>query len=61
MNLDKTKIMFNEHVTPEPIAVNGGALEVVREYFYLGTKLYSLVKTNFEREANRRIQLDWAA
>ena len=30
MNLDKTKVN-NEHVTPEPIVVNSGDLEVVRE------------------------------
>ncbi|KAI8440552.1 hypothetical protein MSG28_001794 [Choristoneura fumiferana] len=36
MNLDKTKVMFNEHVSPEPIAVQGSVLEVVKEYVYLG-------------------------
>ena len=36
MNLDKTKIMFNEHVIPEPIALDGVPLEVVQEYIYLG-------------------------
>ena len=57
MYLDKTKIMFNEHVTPEPIAVNGGALEVIRPCSckaarsvslpleVVFTKLQSLVKT----------------
>ena len=60
MNLDKTKVMFHEHVTPEPIAVNGSTLEVVREYIYLGLTL-QLGKNNFERETSRRIQLGWAA
>ena len=45
MNLNKTKVMFNEHVTPEPISVNGDALEVVRAYLPW---------------ANVAIQLGWA-
>nr|XP_032511413.1 uncharacterized protein LOC116765887 [Danaus plexippus plexippus] len=32
MNLDKTKVMFNEHVLPSPIYVEGSMLEVVQEY-----------------------------
>lgn len=32
MNLDRSKLMFNEHVTPGPIADNGSALEVVQDY-----------------------------
>ena len=39
MNLDKTKVMFNEHITPEPIVVNDSTLEVIREYVYLGQTL----------------------
>jgi hypothetical protein len=34
MNLDKTKVMFNEHVLPEPIAICGAVLEVVQKYVY---------------------------
>lgn len=30
MNLDKTKVMFNEHIIPEPISVEGVVLEVVQ-------------------------------
>lgn len=60
MNLDKTKIMFNELVDPRPVAVNGVPLEVVQEYVYLGQTL-RLGRNNFERESNRRIQLGWAA
>ena len=58
--MDKTKIMFNDLVDPEPIAVNGVPLEVVQQYVYLG-QILQLGKNNFEREANRRIQLGWAA
>ncbi|XP_026313952.1 uncharacterized protein LOC113225758 [Hyposmocoma kahamanoa] len=31
MNLDKTKVLFNELVISEPISINGERLEVVRE------------------------------
>lgn len=54
MNLDKTKVMFNELVDPGPVAVNGVPLEVVQEYVYLGQTL-QLGRNNFEREPNRRI------
>ncbi|RVE46970.1 hypothetical protein evm_008354 [Chilo suppressalis] len=60
MNLDKTKVMFNELVDPGLVAVNGVPLEVIQEYVYLGQTL-RLGRNNFEREANRRIQLGWAA
>jgi hypothetical protein len=32
MNLDETKVMFNEHVLQEPIAICGAVLEVVQKY-----------------------------
>ncbi|KAJ0181356.1 hypothetical protein K1T71_003441 [Dendrolimus kikuchii] len=60
MNLDKTKVMFNEHVMPRPVNVDGSPLEVVQEYVYLGQKI-QVGKHGLEREANRRIQLGWAA
>ncbi|RVE40575.1 hypothetical protein evm_014776 [Chilo suppressalis] len=60
MNLDKTKVMFNEHVLPEPIAIHGAVLEVVQKYVYLGQTL-QLSRNNFEEEVNRRIRLGWAA
>ncbi len=60
MNLDKTKVMFNDHVTPQPICVDGIPLEVVQEYVYLGQTI-QFGRHNFEREASRRIQLGWAA
>ncbi|CAH0731533.1 unnamed protein product, partial [Brenthis ino] len=60
MNLDKTKIMSNCHVSPRPVIVNGAVLEVVQEYIYLGQTI-QLGRHNFEKEANRRIRLDWAA
>jgi hypothetical protein len=60
MNLDKTKVMFDEHVLPEPIAICGAVLEVIQKYVYLGQTL-QLGRNNFEDEVNRGIQLGWAA
>ncbi|CAK1600115.1 unnamed protein product [Parnassius mnemosyne] len=60
MNMDKTKIMFNVHVTPMPVAIRSTKLEVVNEYVYLG-QIVLLGKSNFDREVNRRMQLGWAA
>ncbi|CAG4999976.1 unnamed protein product [Parnassius apollo] len=60
MNMDKTKIVFNIHVTPMPVVVGSTMLEVVDEYVYLG-QIVLLGKSNFDREVNRRIQLGWAA
>jgi hypothetical protein len=59
MNLNKTKVMFNEHVLREPIAIHGAALEVVQKYVYLGQTL-QLGRNIFEDEVNRGIQLGWA-
>jgi hypothetical protein len=39
LNLDKTKIMFNKHVLPEPIAICGAIFKVVQKYVYLGQTL----------------------
>jgi hypothetical protein len=39
MVLDKTKVMFNEHVLPEPITICGAVLKVVQKYVYLGQTL----------------------
>ncbi|XP_047543296.1 uncharacterized protein LOC125075632 [Vanessa atalanta] len=60
MNLDKTKVMFNRHVVPGPIYVEGKPLEVVSEYTYLG-QVIQVGRNNFEKEADRRIRLGWAA
>ncbi|CAG9133443.1 unnamed protein product [Plutella xylostella] len=60
MNLDKTKVMYNAHIKPEPVAVGEATLEVVQEYVYLGQTI-RLGRSNFDKEAARRIQLGWAA
>ncbi|KAJ0171013.1 hypothetical protein K1T71_013212 [Dendrolimus kikuchii] len=52
--------MFNEHVMARPVNIDGVRLEVVQEYVYLGQKI-QVGRHNFEGEANKRIQLGWAA
>lgn len=59
MNLDKTKVMLNKQVTPEPVVVNAVLLKLFESTFTLG-KLSSLVKTTSRSQASR-IQLGWAA
>jgi hypothetical protein len=49
LNLDKTKVMLNKHVLPEPLAIGGAVLEVVQKYMYLGQTL-QLGKNNFKDE-----------
>ena len=60
MNMDKTKVMSNVHVSPTPVLLGGSPLEVVDDYVYLGQTV-QLGKSNFEKEVNRRTQLGWAA
>ena len=60
MNLDKTKVMFNEYVIPSPVTVEGVVVEVVSHYTYLG-QMVQLGKNNFTKEVDKRIQLGWAA
>ena len=60
MNLDKTIVIFNEHIIPEPISVEGVALEAVQKYVYLGQTL-QMGRDNFEGQITRRVQLGWAA
>ena len=60
INFDKTKVMFNSHVSPRPVVVSGATLEVVQEYVYLGQTI-QLGRHNFKKEVQRRIRLGWAA
>ncbi|CAG9136621.1 unnamed protein product [Plutella xylostella] len=60
MNMDKTKVMSNEHVSSSPVTVGGVTIEVVDQYPYLG-QVIRLGKSNFDKEVARRIQLGWAA
>ncbi|KAJ0184012.1 hypothetical protein K1T71_000435 [Dendrolimus kikuchii] len=51
--------MFNEHVMPRSVNVDGVPLEAAQEYVYLRQNI-QVGRHNFEGEANRRIQLGWA-
>ena len=61
MNLNKTKVMFNEYIIPEPISVEGIALEVVQKYVYLGRTTQMGRDDDFVGEITKRVQLGWAA
>ncbi|CAG9111017.1 unnamed protein product [Plutella xylostella] len=52
--------LYNAHIKPEPVAVGEATIEVVQEYVYLGQTI-RLGRSNFDKEAARRIQLGWAA
>jgi hypothetical protein len=39
LNKTKTKVMFNERVLPEPIAIHGAVFEVVQKYVYLAINI----------------------
>nr|XP_032511484.1 uncharacterized protein LOC116765942 [Danaus plexippus plexippus] len=48
MNMDKTKLMSNVHVTPTRVMVENSVLEVVDAYVYLGQTV-QLGRSNFEK------------
>lgn len=56
MNLDKTKVMTNHHITP--ILVNDIPLEFVQNYVYLGKQISFSEERNVE-EVDRRIAITW--
>lgn len=60
MNMDKTKIISNVHVTPISVKIGDSTLEIVDYYIYLG-QIIQLDRANFEKEVNCRIQLGWVA
>ncbi len=59
MNMKKTKIMYNKHLTGRQIMIGNEALELVKEYKYLG----QMVRANpaHEKEIKRRIGMGWSA
>lgn len=59
MHLGKTKVMFNEHITPEDITVNGTTIEMVDKYVYLGRTITE--SGDLLPEIKRRITLGWVA
>lgn len=52
MKLDKTKVMFNDHIISKTIYVEDLALKVVQERIYLGFTL-QMGRDNFEGEIAR--------
>ncbi|CAK1587053.1 unnamed protein product [Parnassius mnemosyne] len=60
MNMDKTKIMFNVHVTPMPVVVGSTKLELVDEYVYLGqivTHLFVRYTSKLENETVQPVRV----
>ncbi len=59
MNMKKTKILYNKHLTGRQIMIGSEALELVEEYTYLG----QMVSANpaHEKEIRRRIRMGWSA
>ncbi|CAH2107541.1 unnamed protein product [Euphydryas editha] len=61
LNLDNTKLMFNKQVTLRPVTVDGTLFEVIQDHIYLQLDhTMQLGRKNFEKEADRKIQLGWA-
>ena len=57
INKTKTKIMFNDKVTPNEIKINGKTLEEVEECVYLGKRI--TLKKDHDDEIKRRIKIGW--
>lgn len=60
MNMDKTKVMSNVHVSPTLLLLGGLTLKVADDYVYQGQTV-QLGKSNYEKKVNQRIQDGWAA
>ena len=52
INMAKTKVLLNKHVTQRPLIVEGSVIEEVQSYIYLGQRV-SLVETDIENEISR--------
>ena len=58
INMAKTKVLRNKHVTQRPVTVGGSVVEEVHSYIYRGQRV-SLLETDMANEINRRIQAGW--
>ena len=58
INMPKTKVLRDKHVTQRPVIVGGSVIKEVQSYIYLGQR-ESLVETDMGNEINRRIQAGW--
>ena len=59
MNLQETKVMFNEFVSKKIIKMEGHEIEEVDSYIYLGQEIS--MDNNIMREINIRIRIGWNA
>ncbi len=59
MNMKKTKIMYNKHLTRRQIMIGNEALELVEEYTYLGQMV--IANPAHEKEIRKRIGMGWSA
>ncbi len=57
MNMKKTKIMYNKHLTGRQIMIGNKALELVKEYTYIG----QMVSPNPAHEKEIRIGMGWSS
>ncbi len=59
MNMKKTKMMYNKHLIGRQIMIANEALELVKEYTYLG----QMISANpaHEKEIRRGIGMGWSA
>ena len=55
INMAKTKVLRNKHVTQRPIIVEGSEIEEVQSYIYLGQRV-SPVETDMGNEINREFR-----
>ena len=54
INMAKTKVFRNKHVTQRPVIVEGSVIKEVESYIYLGQRV-QLAETDMENEINRRV------
>ncbi|KAA5634901.1 hypothetical protein F3G63_34400 [Pseudomonas aeruginosa] len=60
MNLDKTKVMFNDKIVPGQVTISNAVIEEVKDFVYLRQAI-QLGRGNFNTEIERRIRLGWSA
>ena len=58
INLQKTKVMYNNLGREQRFEIGSSALEVVKEYVYLGQVISA--EPNHEIEVTRRIRMGWS-
>ena len=59
INMQKTKVMYNNLGKEQRFEIGNSALEVVKDYVYLGQVITA--EPNHEAEVTRRIRMGWSA